>query len=217
MRISTDSRAALLALNNYRTNSALVLQIKKALDVLAQNNSVQFCWAKGHDGNQGNENADGLARKGSESALYGPEPALALSDSVHSTLIRNFTLKRHADWWSSLSSCKHSRKALATPSCKLGKHCLQMSRNNLCIYVGLLTGHCRLNKHLHTLGVTDNPKCRGCNLEDETAEHVLCHCPALSTRRGSMLGDFWPSMTNIGGIPPGLLLKFITSVGWLEE
>lgn len=217
VRISTDSRAALLALDNCRINSGLVLQVREAVDKLAQNNNVQLCWVKGHDGNQGNEEADALARQGSEGAPYGPEPTIALSEAVHDTLIKNRVLKRHTDWWTNLSSCRHSRMAVAAPSLKLGKQCLQLSRNNLRILVGLLTGHCRLNKHLHTLGVVDNPRCRGCNLEDETAEHVLCHCPALSTKRGSILGDFWPSMARIGSSPPGLLLKYIKTVGWLEE
>ncbi|KAK9509827.1 hypothetical protein O3M35_004731 [Rhynocoris fuscipes] len=39
--------------------------------------------------------------------------------------------------------------------------------------VGLLTGHCRLNKHMHNSRLGDDDLCRFCLEEEETAVHVL--------------------------------------------
>jgi hypothetical protein len=43
------------------------------------------------------------------------------------------------------------------------------------ILVGLITGHCPLNKHLHNMGLIDKPICIACWMEDVW----LCDCPIL--------------------------------------
>ncbi len=43
----------------------------RALDVLADQHTVQWIWVKGHAGNEGNERADRLANKGVEQVLQG--------------------------------------------------------------------------------------------------------------------------------------------------
>jgi hypothetical protein len=48
--------------------------------------------------------------------------------------------------------------------------------------VGLVTGHCPLNKHLHNLGLIDEPIGIACG-EDESAFHLLCDCPSLISLR----------------------------------
>ncbi len=46
---------------------------------LTETNSVTLIWVPGHANEQGNENADELAREGSEMDFEGPEPALPLT------------------------------------------------------------------------------------------------------------------------------------------
>jgi hypothetical protein len=60
---------------------------------------------------------------------------------------------------------------------------LRLPRSKLRILVGLITGHCPLNKHLHNMGLTDEPICIACGMEDETAFHLLCKCPILISLR----------------------------------
>jgi hypothetical protein len=45
--------------------------------------------------------------------------------------------------------------------------------------VGLVTGHCPLNKHLYNMGLIDEAICIDCGIEDESAFHLLCDCPSL--------------------------------------
>jgi hypothetical protein len=49
--------------------------------------------------------------------------------------------------------------------------------------VGLITGHCPLNKHLHNMGLIDEPICIACGMEDESAFHLLCDCPSVISLR----------------------------------
>jgi len=46
----------------------------------------------------------------------------------------------------------------------------------------MITGHCRLRKHLHTLRKVPEPDCRKCGMEEETAQHIIvCECPAIKS------------------------------------
>jgi len=47
------------------------------------------------------------------------------------------------------------------------------------VVIGLLTGHYTLRRHLHIMGLGNNPTCRKCGTEEETSVHVLCECEAL--------------------------------------
>jgi hypothetical protein len=49
--------------------------------------------------------------------------------------------------------------------------------------VGLITGHCSLNKHLHNMGLMDEPIWIVCGMEDESAFHLLSNCPSLISLR----------------------------------
>ncbi|KPJ11153.1 hypothetical protein RR48_14792 [Papilio machaon] len=63
-------------------------------------------------------------------------------------------------------------------------------------------------------GITDSPLCRACMEEEETALHIIQHCPAVSDYRPRYLGPprSPPEITsNIKG-----LLGFFGELGWLE-
>ena len=67
-------------------------------------------------------------------------------------------------------------------------YCLSVQSRAL---TGLLTGHNTLRKHLYTMGLIDNPLCRGCGAEEVTLAHVLCECEDLATIKYTSLGSFF--------------------------
>ncbi|XP_063907955.1 uncharacterized protein LOC135126085 isoform X1 [Zophobas morio] len=217
IRILTDSKSALLALDSCMVRSGLVWECRQTLKYVTQRNSVELCWIKRHSGNEGNERADEMAKRAARMPFWGPEPAITPSVALSNELVKQYTQRCHEQIWVKLSSCRHSRACMATPDRKLTKFYLSLSRDKLRKLVGFLTGHYQFNKHLHTIGVVTDPICRGCNEEEETAEHILRECPALASYRESILGDIWPSMANIREFPPSALLKYIQAVGWLDE
>jgi hypothetical protein len=60
-----------------------------------------------------------------------------------------------------------------------------LPRSKLRSLVGLITGHCPLNKHLHSMGLIDEPICIAWGMEDESPFHLLCDCPSLISLRMS--------------------------------
>ena len=64
-----------------------------------------------------------------------------------------------------------------------------MSRQQLSVVIGLLTGHLGINDHLYKIGRDINPLCRRCLNGNETVEHLLCECESLTTSRGRIFGQ----------------------------
>jgi len=63
----------------------------------------------------------------------------------------------------------------------LSKYTLRLTRRDLRILIGLLTGHVDLNRHLTVMKVMSDPTSPLCQEEEETALHLLERCRALST------------------------------------
>ena len=74
------------------------------------------------------------------------------------------------------------------------------------VVIGLLTGHNTLRKHLHVMGLSNNPTCRKCGTEEETSVHILGECEALASLRHVYLGSFFLDPEDIR-MPYGTLLK----------
>jgi hypothetical protein len=53
----------------------------------------------------------------------------------------------------------------------------------------LMTVHCSLRKHLHTIGIfKENSVCRLCSEEEETIFHIVFKCEVLDHQRFNLLG-----------------------------
>ena len=73
-----------------------------------------------------------------------------------------------------------------------------MSRQQLSVVIGLLTGHLGLNGHLYKIGKDVNPLSRRCLSGNETVEHLLCECESLTMSRGrNFWTKFWRASTTL--------------------
>jgi hypothetical protein len=83
------------------------------------------------------------------------------------------------------------------------------------VVIGLLTGHNTLRRHLHIMGLVDSPLCRKCGAGEETSDHVLCECEALSTLRHIYLGSFFLDPDNVRDLSLRAIWNFFRRTGLL--
>jgi hypothetical protein len=105
----------------------------------------------GHMGIDGNEIADQLARQGSSHPLTGPASALGISGKVARGVIKFWTSGKHKDYWESIHGQRLAKYLLKRPCATSVRELRSLSRNQLTIMTGLLTGRCHL-KGLLTWG-----------------------------------------------------------------
>jgi hypothetical protein len=149
--ICSDSRAALLTLKSYALSSRVVLQCGDSLQKLALSNRVRLVWVQRHCGIYGNREADAFPKAGSSSAFVGPERCLPLAPLSVKRREREWLLNAHSR--SLETACYQSRMWLKKPNPSLTRYLLRLPRSKLRIFVGLITDHCPLNKHLHKMGL----------------------------------------------------------------
>ncbi|KAJ8918345.1 hypothetical protein NQ315_008038 [Exocentrus adspersus] len=65
---------------------------------------------------------------------------------------------------------------------------LNPSRKALNQMVGIQTGHCRLRRHLHLMGIEERPLCPECGEGEDTPIHLLGHCIASGRLRHKVFG-----------------------------
>ena len=208
--IFSDSQSSIKALNGYKFTSALVLECRDALDLLSSICPVELTWVPGHQGIEGNEKADHLARAASTTHFIGPQPVYAVSFASLKSIITRWKATTFSNYWNSLSFAKHAKNCISING-KNSRYYISLNRTNLRKLTQVLTGHCPLNKHLHAMGFITDPLCPKCG-EVETAEHLLCHCPAYIKARMKHLGGFTISYNIVWSLPPYLILKFINEI-----
>jgi len=65
------------------------------------------------------------------------------------------------------------------------------------------------------MGLSNNPICRKCGIEEETSVHLLCGCEALASLRYTYLGSFFLDPEDIRVLGMGAILKFAEGTGLL--
>ncbi|XP_036332246.1 piggyBac transposable element-derived protein 3-like [Rhagoletis pomonella] len=90
--IMSDSQAALLALRSHIITSKLVNDCLNTLNGLESKNTVLLGWVPGHEGHDGNEQADRLAKHGATTLFHGPEPFCGLTKAHLREVINKLSL-----------------------------------------------------------------------------------------------------------------------------
>ncbi|KAJ8975076.1 hypothetical protein NQ317_011028 [Molorchus minor] len=161
--------------------------------------------------------ADELARKGSSTPFIGPVPALGVSKNTARGQTKEWIRNQHGIHWNRITSIRHGRMFIKETSQEKTKELLLMSRKQIKVVVGLLTGHCALKGHLHRMGLYNGDlKCRLCNRETETAQHVLCYCETLDCKRQEKYGQPKLSPEVYITQPTGKLYKLVKGTQLLE-
>jgi len=206
--ICSDSLAAIKAVSAHKATTGLVVDAMTALQALATFNIVRLIWVPGHCGITGNEKADLLAKQASSSCYIGPEPSVGISVSTIYSSISSWAVHEQNKLWQELSGCRQAKRFLYGCDHSRARYALNLSRQDLRILVGILTGHADLNRHLHIMGLRQDSGCPLCQEDEDTSLHFIANCSALMLLRKNILGDFTLSLDSLRNIHWFLLLKF---------
>jgi len=92
---------------------------------------------------------------------------------------------------------------------------LSFNRTQSRVVIGLLTRHNTLRRHLHIMGLCNDPICRKCGTEKETSVHILCECKALASLRHAYLGSFFLDPDDIRELGMEVIWNFAKGTGFL--
>ena len=123
--------------------------------------------------------------------------------------------QRLALWRGPCSTQRQARELLSGPDLATGARLLSFNRTQTRVVIGLLTGHNTLRRHLHVMGLNDNPTCRKCDTEEETSVHILYECEALASLRHMHLGSFFLDPEDIRVLGVGAIWNFVKGTGLL--
>ena len=186
--ICSDSQASLKALQEEEFTSKLTRECHEELQHLGRMCQVQLRWTPGHEGIEGNERADELAKRGTRRRYIGPEPCIPLSKTKQLGFLKGFVEERAKERWGETEGLRQSKLAIREQKPKDLAALMRMSRKALRGLVGILTGHCNLGRHLHVMGIKQDPICPKCGLEEETPDHLVSRCPRYFCERMDVFG-----------------------------
>ena len=195
--IWTDSLSSIQALSANTIRSKTAKNCFAAINRITTNNKVEIRWIPAHRGFWGNEKADELAKLGLTSEDIRPCP---IPQSYLKRQIDNKVKQLDIQKW---KSNRHSHTNMTVGGSNgetTKKHLNTTLINNRKDYrtaTHLISGHCGLNKHLHTIKRSSTKICPNCEAADETVAHFLGQCPATAQLRGNMFQDYYMSINDI--------------------
>ena len=119
-------------------------------------------------------------------------------------------------WHGPCSTQRQARELISGPNLATRARLLSFNRTKSRVVIGLLTGHNTLRRHVYVIGLSNNPLCRKCGIEEETSVHILCACEVLASLRHSYLGPFFLDPEDIRKLNIGATWKFAKGAGLLE-
>ena len=208
--INTDSQAAIGALRNPKITSKVVLDCVKTLNELANDRKVHIRYVTAHSNITGNEIADFCAKSGAKRRENHTTANVGLAPCVGQSMIKTWALGEHSKLWLAEPKCRQSHENIGEiPRKTKVKWFLALKRNHAHLLTSILTGHCRLMRHLTLLGIKQSAECPLCGWEEESASHFICICPEYSPIRNRIFGQPVIDPKSIPNIPWPKLLQFI--------
>jgi len=199
--IGADSQAAIQATRNVKGASEqyLIDMVHERMAAAARrhrNLKIELRWMPGHEGIPGNKQEDTEAKRAAQGES---SPRCRLPTSCRDVI----PISRAAAGQGHMKVVKTKAKACfersprcqkiwqidpSTPSARFRKDTQGLPRRQAALLVQLRTGHVPLQKHLHTIGKAESPRCPACHAANETVVHYLLMCLAYARQRKALEG-----------------------------
>ena len=213
-----DSQSAIKALSKYQSNNILVIECKNRLNQLCNDNKVSLNWIPGHEGHMGNEVADRLAKAGADSATLGPVPLVPVPRSVNKHYITEWGTRIHQNDWGNRTDCRQSKIFMPKVDTKMTNNITDMDKHSIRILTQMITGHAKLNRHKHLMGLEDSPTCPKCGVGEETPHHMLTECPAYGKLRLEIFNKLDITTEDIPLLKGKAIVRFARGTGrWTDR
>jgi len=199
IHIYSDSQAVLKALIKHKTTSKTIQECIDKLKEVGQFNKIELIWIPGHEGFEGNEKADELARKGAQNVTDPNKVKSEIALNVIKTRVKEWRTTQSNVNWRKTFGARHTKTIIRNYSQQRTRSLLQLQRTELKNLIGFMTGHGPFKQHLYRMKLVTSPECKFCNRE-ETAEHIMCECDAYCRIRLREIGKPYCSLEDFSSI-----------------
>jgi len=175
--ICTDSLSMHSALmsNDWRNKTNLIVEIKRRVKEIGKR--ITLLWIPAHCDLLGNDRADDLAKQGSK---------MRQDDTPVTFEIAKARINRRK-WQPTHTRAMDTYQERRQPRADIEKIWPRRVRT---LFARLRSGHAKeLRQYMYLIDQEDSPTCQACEEDDETIEHVLCHCPALGSKRRAIFPE----------------------------
>ena len=179
--ICSDSASVLMTLKEggLGARSDLMVELLTLMHRIEQAGElVGFLWVPAHVGIEGNELADGAAKRALRREKVDVKVRLGLTE-CRSIIKRNIMAVWQEEWDREKKGRHYYslQKSVTRSQCFLGKE-----RRHTGMMTRLRLGHCGLAWDLHKIGKHEDGLCGECG-KNQTVEHVLMECAGLALER----------------------------------
>ena len=190
--INCDSQAAIKAVDSTKIKSKTLDESVSLLNKLGETNTVTVRCIPAHNGYEGNERADLLAKNGANN-IDALSASIPIPKSNWDTALKNRTNMIMQENWKSLPP-SHFKRLWRD---KFSDRLQRLNRDQLRKATQFLTGHAAVNYHLNKYNANISKTCPHCLAEEETINHFLGQCPKWSLHRSAMFDSFYLSDSDI--------------------
>jgi len=136
-----------------------------------------------------NEEAHKLAKERTNEVPN--DQTVGIPFDVGKEVIRRHLRQEHLNRCKTSKGCGQSMTLMSESLPSRTKELQAMSRQELKVAEGLLTGHTTLRAYMFKHGLTKQQDYRLCGDGKEDSLHIECHCPALAFKRSRTLGHMF--------------------------
>ena len=140
----------------------------------SEEGTQQLCWVPAHEGVQGNEHADKLAKDALQKEIAIP---VSLGKGEGKAIIKK---KGMEIWQTRWEEDQKGRRYHKLQKSIITKICTERNRREEIIITRLRLDHTGLNGTMFIMVKSEVEECRGCGVK-ENVEHIILHCNMYKT------------------------------------